>query len=215
MDVHGKLDEVTQYVEDARAMPMSASALVNRGELLALLDDLRELLPEELHHADLLLSDREAVVNQGREEAERLLTEARAEHDRLVEQTEIVSSARQRAAQVQTQAQAEATRLLSEADDYVDRKLGDFEVTLDKLLQQVQRGRQHLSERAAADRAHGLTADADLATVQEDVLEDAAGDDGATDDGAAGGGYGLPLQGRPGRPGLLDSDGPEIDELGR
>ena len=77
-----------------------------------------------------------------------------------------MASARARAAQVQTQAQAEATRLLSEADDYVDRKLGDFEVTLDRLLQQVQRGREHLSERAAADRAHGLTADADLATVQ-------------------------------------------------
>jgi hypothetical protein len=177
VDVHGKLDEVTQYVEDARAMPMSASALVNRAELLALLDDLRELLPEELHHADLLLSDREAVVAQGREEAERLLAQAQAEHDRLVEQTEVVASARARAAQVQTQAQAEATRLLSEADDYVDRKLGEFEVTLDRLLQQVQRGREHLSQRAAADRAHGLTADADLATVQEDAAAAQSGPD--------------------------------------
>ncbi|WP_426561477.1 hypothetical protein ACPPVT_14695 [Angustibacter sp. McL0619] len=171
MDVHGKLDEVTHYVEDARAMPMSASALVNRAELLAMLDDLRELLPEELHHADILLSDRDAVVAQGREEAERLLAQAQAEHDRLVEQSEVVVSARTRAAQVQAQAQAEATRLLSEADDYVDRKLGEFEVTLDKLLQQVQRGREHLSQRAAADRAHGLTADADLATVQEDAAD--------------------------------------------
>jgi hypothetical protein len=168
VDVHDKLDEITRYVEDARAMPMSASALVNRAELLGLLDDLRELLPEELHHADLLLSDREAVVEQGRTEAEQLLTAAQVEHDRLVEQTEVVRSARERAAQVQTQAQAEATRLLSEADDYVDRKLGDFEITLDRLTQQVQRGREHLAERAAADRAHGLTADADLAAVQED-----------------------------------------------
>ncbi len=168
MDVRDKLDEITRYVEDARAMPMSASALVNRAELLSMLDDLRDLIPEELHHADLLLSDRDAVVAQGRDEADQLLASARAEHDRLVEQTEVVSSARERAAQVQTQAQAEAARLLAEADDYVDRKLGDFEITLDKLVQQVQRGRQHLAERAAADREHGPTADADLATVQDD-----------------------------------------------
>lgn len=167
MDVHDKLDEITRYVEDARAMPMSASALVNRAELLGLLDDLRELLPEELHHADVLLSDRDAVVEQGRTEAEQLLTKARAEHDRLVEETDVVRSARQRAAQVQVQAQAEAQRLLSEADDYVDRKLGDFEITLDKLTQQVKRGRQHLAERADADRADGLTGDADRASVQE------------------------------------------------
>ena len=159
MDVHDKLDEITQYVEDARAMPMSASALVNRVELLGLLDELRDLLPEELHHADLLLSDREAVVEQGRARAEQLLAQAQTEHDRLVEQTEVVRAARERAAHVQQQAQAEATRLLEEADDYVDRKLGEFEVALDKLAQQVQRGRQHLSDRSAADRARGLLAD--------------------------------------------------------
>ncbi|KQX69571.1 hypothetical protein [Angustibacter sp. Root456] len=161
MDVHDKLDEITQYVEDARAMPMSASALVNRVELLGLLDELRELLPEELHHADLLLSDREAVVEQGRAQAEQLLAEAQTEHDRLVEQTEVVRAARERAAEVQQHAQAEATRLLEEADDYVDRKLGEFEVALDKLSQQVQRGREHLSQRSAVDRARGIVADAD------------------------------------------------------
>lgn len=158
MDVHDKLDEITRYVEDARAMPMSASALVNRVELLGLLDELRELLPEELHHADLLLNDREAVVEQGRLKAEQLLAHAQQQHDRMVEQTEVVQAARLRAAHVQQQAQAEATRLLEEADDYVDRKLGEFEIALDKLTQQVQRGRHHLSERSAVDRARGLLA---------------------------------------------------------
>jgi hypothetical protein len=174
VDVHDKLDEITQYVEDARAMPMSASALVNRVELLGLLDELRELIPEELHHADLLLSDREAVVEQGRAQAEQLLIQAQAEHDRLVEQTEVVQAARERAAQVQLQAQAEATRLLTEADDYVDRKLGEFEVALDKLVQQVQRGRQHLSDRSAADRARSI------------VEGEAPADDAHHADGAAG-----------------------------
>jgi cell division septum initiation protein DivIVA len=148
VDVHDKLDEITRYVEDARAMPMSASALVNRVELLGLLDELRELIPEELHHADLLLSDREAVVAQGREQAEQLLNQAQAEHERMVEETEVVRASHERAAQVEREAKAEAARLLAEADDYVDRKLGEFEIALDKLTQQVRRGREHLSQRA-------------------------------------------------------------------
>ena len=56
MDVHDKLDQITALMEDARAMPMSASALVNRAEVIGLLDELRDLLPEQLHDADLLLS---------------------------------------------------------------------------------------------------------------------------------------------------------------
>lgn len=154
MDVHDKLDEIIQLVEEARAMPMSASALVNRAELLGLLDELRELFPEDLQHADLLLSDREAVLARGQAEAAELLARAGAEHDRLVEGTEVMRDARKRAEEVRDRADAEATRLLADSDDYVDRKLGEFEVVLDKLGHQVRRGREHLAER---ERARAVT----------------------------------------------------------
>ena len=147
VDVHDKLDQITVLMHDARAMPMSASALVNRAEVIGLLDELRELLPEQLHDADVLLSDREAVVEQGRIQAELMVTNAQAEHDRLVEQTEVMMAARERAAALQLTAQAESQRLLAQADDYVDQKLAEFEIALDKLIQQVHRGRERLVER--------------------------------------------------------------------
>jgi cell division septum initiation protein DivIVA len=130
---------------------MSASCLVNREEVLGLLDELRSMLPEQLEQADVLLSDRDAVVEEGREAAKRLLDQARAEHDRLVEEQSVVIGARERAAIVITEANSESTRLLADADDYVDRKLAEFEIALDKLTQQVQRGRARLGDRRAAD----------------------------------------------------------------
>lgn len=151
MDVHDKLDEITALVQDARAMPMSASALINRADVLARLKELREMLPNQLADADSLLSDRAAVLESGRNQADRLLADAQSEHDRLVEQSEVVSSARGRAAQVQLTAQGECRRLRSEADDYVDRRLGEFEIALDKLTAQVQRGRERLAERRVDD----------------------------------------------------------------
>ena len=105
MDVHDKLAEIIQLVEDARAMPMSASCLVNREEVLGLLDELRALLPEQLQQADVLLSDRDAVVEEGRDAAKRLLDQARAEHDRLVEEQAVVVGARERAATVLSRGQ--------------------------------------------------------------------------------------------------------------
>ncbi len=62
-------------------MPMSASCILNRSEVLALVDDIRELLPEEFRHAEMLLQDREAVIEEGRREVDRLLNEARATRD--------------------------------------------------------------------------------------------------------------------------------------
>jgi cell division septum initiation protein DivIVA len=188
VDVQQKLTEITQVVEDARAMPMSASCLVNREEMLGLLDELRALLPEQLQQADTLLGDRDAVVQQGRDAARRLLDQARAEHDRLVEEQAVVIGARERAAVIIAEANAESTRLLSDADDYVDRKLAEFEIALDKLTQQVQRGRARLNERRAADLGRlgtGAAHSAGAHSAAAGSTGDSGGADSTADSAAA------------------------------
>ena len=169
MDVHDQLNQIAATVRAAKAMPMSASCLVNRTELLEALERLRDVLPASLDDADALLSDRDAVVTAGREEAERLLEGARAEREQLIEQTEILVAARERAAAVVTQARVESTRLLADADDYVDRKLGEFEVVLGQLGSQVNNGRERLAARREADLARDQAA-AEGSPPEEDAL---------------------------------------------
>lgn len=144
MDVQAKLDEITAVVEGARAMPMSASCIVNRGELLAILDDLREMLPAELSEAAGLLRERAAVVDEGRAEAERIIEEARAERTRMLAKTEVVREATKEADRIVEAARADAERMRLEVDDYVDGKLANFEVVLHKTLAAVERGRAKL-----------------------------------------------------------------------
>jgi cell division septum initiation protein DivIVA len=148
VDVHDKLDELTSTVENARSMPMSASCVINRGEVLALLEELRELLPEEFRHAQMLLQDREAVVDEGRREAARIAAEAEVERARLVSETEVVAEAVRTAEQIRSAAAEEAAGMRREVDDYVDTKLGNFEVVLDKTLAAVHRGRDTLRGRS-------------------------------------------------------------------
>lgn len=147
MDVHDKLDELIAVVESARSMPMSASCVVNRGEVLGLLEELRELLPEEFRHAQLLLQDREAVIEEGRREVGRLMDAARHERSRMVDQAEVVNEAMRQAEQIRADAYQEAAALRAQVDDYVDTKLANFEVVLDKTLTAVQRGRDKLGGR--------------------------------------------------------------------
>jgi cell division septum initiation protein DivIVA len=155
VDVHEKLDELSRLVEDARSMPMSASCIVNRAELLGVLEELRELLPEEFRHAQLLLDDREAVVDEGRREAQRVITEAEIERDRLTSETEVVAAAERVAEQIHVAAIEEAQTMRAEVDDYVDSKLANFEVVLDKTMAAVRRGRDKLRGRTAHDHFAG------------------------------------------------------------
>jgi chlorite dismutase len=145
------LDEVVRTVEEARAMPMSASAVVHRGELLELLAQLRDLLPAALERAQALVADRDEVVAEGRREVERLLEQAAAERARLVEQSSVVRSAQAEADRLLAHAREQAEAMRQEVEDYVDGKLANFEVVLSKTLAAVERGRARLSGHSELD----------------------------------------------------------------
>jgi cell division septum initiation protein DivIVA len=155
MDIHAKLDELTSLIETARAMPMSASCIVNRIEIVERLEELRKMLPGELTTAQRILDDRGAVIAEGRAEADRLLEEAMAERARLVAKTEIVREATREADALVAAARSDAERMRLEIDDYVDGKLANFEVVLHKTLQAVEKGRAKISGRHELDSLAG------------------------------------------------------------
>ena len=136
--------ELRDIVEHARTMPMSASVLVNREEVLELVDEILAAFPEELRQARWLLKERDDFLVQAHREADDILASARIQVERMVERTEIVREARRVAQRTVDDADAQARRMRLECEDYVDHKLGEFEVVLDRTLQAVHQGRQRL-----------------------------------------------------------------------
>jgi cell division septum initiation protein DivIVA len=161
-DVQVKLDEIVATVESARAMPMSASCVVNRADLLGQLDELKELLPGEFRQARYLLQDRDEVVAEGRREAERIIEEAEQERLRLVDETDIVRDARVEANRIISAARDEAAGMRRD----VDTKLANFEVVLTRTLGAVERGRDKLRDRRETDELDEVD-DADLAPLPD------------------------------------------------
>jgi cell division septum initiation protein DivIVA len=136
--------ELRDIVENARAMPMSASVLVNRDDLLQLVDEILAAFPDELRHARWLLKERDDFLVQAQREADEILAAARIQVERMVERTEIVREARRTAQRTVDDADAQARRMRLECEDYVDQKLAEFEVVLDRTMHAVQQGRQRL-----------------------------------------------------------------------
>ncbi|MFC5149227.1 ATP synthase F0 subunit B [Streptomyces aureoversilis] len=155
MDVQKKLDEIVTTVTGARSMPMSASCVVNRAELLALLEELRAGLPGSLARAQELIGDREQLVAEAREEAERIIESARAHRGSLISDTEVARQSQEEADRILAEARRQAEEVRAEADDYVDSKLANFEVVLTKTIGSVDRGREKLLGRADGNGGHG------------------------------------------------------------
>ncbi|WLQ40399.1 cell division initiation protein [Streptomyces laculatispora] len=166
MDVQKKLDEIVEAVGSARSMPMSASCVVNRAELLAMLEEVRQALPGSLAHAQELIGGREQLVEQARQEAGRIIETAHAERGSLISDTEIARRSQAEADRILGEARKDAEEIRGEADEYVDSKLANFEVVLTKTIGSVDRGREKLLGRGEGFDEQGYE-DPDFAEAPE------------------------------------------------
>ncbi|WP_405528801.1 ATP synthase F0 subunit B [Streptomyces avidinii] len=155
MDVQKKLDEIVAAVGGARSMPMSASCVINRAELLAQLEEVRSALPGSLAQAQELIGGREQMVEDARREAERIIDAAHNQRGSLISDTEIARRSQAEADRILDEARREAEEIRAEADDYVDSKLANFEVVLTKTIGSVDRGREKLLGRGPGLDEHG------------------------------------------------------------
>lgn len=144
MDPLDRIDEMIALVEGARSVPMSRNCIIDRAEMIGVLEQLRTELPAELRRASALLEERDKIIEAGQREAERIVSEGEAEHARLVSINEIVVSAEHEASRIIGEARAEAQRLRDEVDDYVDTALANFEQLLTRSLASIERGRDKM-----------------------------------------------------------------------
>ncbi|WP_155372081.1 ATP synthase subunit B family protein [Catellatospora vulcania] len=144
MDPLDRIDDIIALVEAARSVPMSRNCMVDRGELIGALDQLRAELPGELRRSAALLEERDKILDSGRREADRIIHEGEQEHARLVSVNEITVSAEHEGSRIVGDARAEAQRLRDEVDEYVDTALGNFEQFLTRALASIERGRDKM-----------------------------------------------------------------------
>lgn len=144
VDADELLRRVADLVAAARPMPLSASAMINKEEVLELLEEAIDRLPDELREARWLRKERDEYLAKVQVDGEELMEAARARAERMVQRTEVVKSAEHRARRIIDGAEAEARRLRLECEDYCDQKLAGFEIVLERTLKTVAGGRARL-----------------------------------------------------------------------
>ena len=144
MDSLEKLNAAIMLIEEARGVPLSASCVVHRGEILEILDGARASLPTDLDQAIQIIASRDVIVEEARISAEQMIATAREDVARMVEQTAIVQAARDEAQRILDDARSVADEERAEVESYIDGRLATLEVILNKTMESVARGRERL-----------------------------------------------------------------------
>ncbi len=144
MDVIEKVASAIKMIEEARSVPLSASCVVHRGEMLEILDQVRISLPVDFDRAQLILREQEQILENARQSGDQIIASGREEVARMIEQTEIVAAARKAAERILEEVDQQAKREREEIESYIDSRLATLEVILTKTLEVVNRGRDRL-----------------------------------------------------------------------
>ncbi|HMT20986.1 MAG TPA: hypothetical protein PKE20_07035 [Promineifilum sp.] len=161
MDIQHLVDSLEQALNESTRVPLSAYLLVNEEKVYSLLDQMRVAVPEEIKRANRIEAEKDRILAQAKEEAERIRELARQEANELVKRDQIVSAAQHRAENIVERARRDSEALRQDADVYIMDVLNRLEEDLTRTLKVVQNGQQKVQSeqqaamQAAADAAEG------------------------------------------------------------
>jgi len=140
MDILHLVDRLEELFNESRPIWLTHSVIVDEDRMLDLIDQMRVAIPEEIKKAQQIITQRDRIMAQSKEEANRTLALAREKAEKQLQDDEIIESAKKRAAEIIEEAHKEAAITRSEADKYILDTLAGLEINLDRLLSQIRNG---------------------------------------------------------------------------
>ena len=142
MDILHLVDRLEELLNKSRPLTFTHNVIVDEDRLLDLIDQMRVAIPDEVKKAQQLTAQRDRILAQAQEEANRTLQLAREKADTLVEKEALVLDAQRRASQIVDQARIDSENIKTGADQYALDILMGLQTELTRLTNQAQNGVQ-------------------------------------------------------------------------
>jgi len=152
-DVVSLLNEIEEIVDRGAKIPMTGKVLVDDTLIFDLVDRIREALPEEVSNAKWVLSERQRIITEAQAEAQKLVDQGREYAEKIAGENQVVKQAQEYAESMVEQAQMFAAEVKLGAIQYADELLQKVEVGIKEDLKALQRNRQELETRLRREGA--------------------------------------------------------------
>lgn len=150
-DINRLIDMLYEKIEDAKSPALKPNmSVVDRDEMLDLLDELRAQLPVEIKRAQELLTAREKFVDEAKRDVERMMRQAELEARTKVSDSEVLYAAKEKARQIVAQAEDRSRKLYQVANEYAEDALARTEEAVQAALDEVRESRVRFRSASAA-----------------------------------------------------------------
>ncbi len=151
MDALEIIDRIEELLDKSKRVPFTSNIMIAENEIYEMLDELRNVLPEEFRQARWIVKEREGMIEESKRQAERIIREAKERSEILVNETEILKNASRKAEDLLSIAEAKSRTIRLEAEDYADEKLAGLEAALHKILAAIEKGREQFKSSISSE----------------------------------------------------------------
>ncbi|NLA80915.1 MAG: ATP synthase F0 subunit B [Chloroflexi bacterium] len=145
MDILHLVDRMEELINTGKAVPLTRNVMVDENAFMDIIDQMRISIPEEIKKAQQINAQKDRILAQAQEEANRTVALAREKSEKLIEKSEVYQAAQAKVDMITDQASKEASQSMMDADRYVIDTLSGLEQELNKVLAQVRNGIAALS----------------------------------------------------------------------
>ncbi len=142
MDALELIDKLEELIQKSKKIPFSSNLIINENDVFEILDELRNVIPEEFKQARWIVKERENMLEEAKRQATRIIKEAEDKAELLLSESEIMKNATKKSEEIISVSEAKARTIRLEAEDYADEKLASLEAILYKILSAVEKGRE-------------------------------------------------------------------------
>lgn len=151
MDALEIIDRIEELLDKSKRIPFTSNIMIAENEIYEMLDELRNVIPEEFRQARWIVKEREGMIEESKRQAERIIREAKERFEMLVNETEILKNASRKAEDLLSIAEAKSRTIRLEAEDYADEKLAGLEAALHKILVAIEKGREQFKSSISSE----------------------------------------------------------------
>ncbi|HYG56956.1 MAG TPA: hypothetical protein VD902_02665 [Symbiobacteriaceae bacterium] len=139
MEIMAQLDRLEDAISQATKVPLTGKVLIDPEDFLSLIDEMRELLPQEIRDANRVARDREHILSEAREQAESTVREAQSLAQRLTAESAVTRDAQAQADALIDQAKRVAREIRQNALEWADELFARVQPDLERIAAETQK----------------------------------------------------------------------------
>ena len=144
MDTKKLLAELESVVKNASDVPFTNKKMIEKEEIMRIIDAINQSLPNELDNAKRVVADKERILLEAEKKADDTIAQAKDYIARITDENELVKQAQERANQIITAANQSAEDLQSKSVTYASDVLKYVETNMEDMLETLKKNRQSL-----------------------------------------------------------------------